>query len=244
MRAETAPAADFWDDAACLGVDPDLFYPERGQSTKDAKAVCSSCAVRAECLDYALATNQKFGIWGGTSERERRRIKKARRQRLSLVKEEPMTIGTVPGSDLEVESGPATNGHALTPNSPATARTFAARSCGTCGESFVPVSPNQRYCSMVCRPSKTAASTQATCRSCGKTFESRSGARYCSRKCTMAADEQPAAAAAAPARAPAIPEDRDPPWLAAFLAICRSGEILEITVVTRSVTHTMKATPR
>jgi WhiB family redox-sensing transcriptional regulator len=64
--------------ANCLGVDPDLFFPERGASTKEAKAVCRGCQVREQCLEYALANGEKFGIWGGLSERERRRIRRQR----------------------------------------------------------------------------------------------------------------------------------------------------------------------
>ena len=64
--------------ANCLGVDPDLFFPERGVSTREAKAVCQGCVVRKECLEYALVNGEKFGIWGGMSERERRRIRRAR----------------------------------------------------------------------------------------------------------------------------------------------------------------------
>jgi WhiB family redox-sensing transcriptional regulator len=63
----------------CAGLDPDLFFPERGQSCAEAKAICVSCAVRSECLEYALAKPEKFGIWGGLSERERRRIRRRRR---------------------------------------------------------------------------------------------------------------------------------------------------------------------
>ena len=68
-----------WQDAAnCLGVDPDLFFPERGASTREAKEVCRGCVVREDCLEYALANGEKFGIWGGMSERERRRIRRQR----------------------------------------------------------------------------------------------------------------------------------------------------------------------
>ena len=66
------------EEANCLGVDPDLFFPERGASTREAKAVCRSCEVRSECLEYALAHGEKFGIWGGLSERERRRVRRQR----------------------------------------------------------------------------------------------------------------------------------------------------------------------
>ena len=62
----------------CLGVDPDLFFPERGASTREAKEVCRGCVVREDCLEFALANGEKFGIWGGMSERERRRIRRQR----------------------------------------------------------------------------------------------------------------------------------------------------------------------
>ena len=65
-------------EANCLGVDPDLFFPERGASTKEAKAVCKGCVVREDCLEFALQNGEKFGIWGGLSERERRRIRRQR----------------------------------------------------------------------------------------------------------------------------------------------------------------------
>ena len=73
------PEAPSWQDFAnCLGVDPDLFFPERGASTWEAKEVCRGCVVRGECLEFALANGEKFGIWGGMSERERRRIRRQR----------------------------------------------------------------------------------------------------------------------------------------------------------------------
>jgi len=68
-----------WQEYAnCLGVDPDLFFPERGASTREAKAVCNGCVVRDDCLDYALTNGEKFGVWGGMSERQRRRIRSQR----------------------------------------------------------------------------------------------------------------------------------------------------------------------
>ena len=70
-----------WQDQAnCLGVDPDLFFPERGASTREAKEVCKGCVVRGDFLEYALANGEKFGIWGGLSERERRRLRRQRAQ--------------------------------------------------------------------------------------------------------------------------------------------------------------------
>ena len=66
-----------WQERAlCAQTDPEAFFPEKGGSTREAKRVCMACEVRAECLDYALAHDERFGIWGGLSERERRRVKK------------------------------------------------------------------------------------------------------------------------------------------------------------------------
>jgi len=65
-----------WQQSAnCLGVDPDLFFPVRGGSTREAKEVCRGCVVRQECLQYALDNSERFGIWGGLSERERRGLR-------------------------------------------------------------------------------------------------------------------------------------------------------------------------
>jgi len=64
------------DQALCAQTDPEAFYPEKGGSTREAKRVCRSCEVRAECLEYALDHHERFGIWGGMSERERRRLER------------------------------------------------------------------------------------------------------------------------------------------------------------------------
>lgn len=63
-------------DALCAQTDPEAFFPEKGGSTRDAKRVCSECPVREACLDYAMENDERFGIWGGLSERERRRLRK------------------------------------------------------------------------------------------------------------------------------------------------------------------------
>jgi WhiB family redox-sensing transcriptional regulator len=62
--------------AKCLQAEPDTFFPEKGGSTREAKRICMLCDVREECLSYALANDERFGIWGGLSERERRRLKR------------------------------------------------------------------------------------------------------------------------------------------------------------------------
>ena len=53
------------EEANCKGADADLFFPERGASTRKAKAICRACTVQDECLEYAVEQSEKFGIWGG-----------------------------------------------------------------------------------------------------------------------------------------------------------------------------------
>lgn len=66
-----------WDEhAGCKGQGPDLWFPKRGESTLKAKAICALCPVRPACLVYALEKGEKFGIWGGKSERERREMRR------------------------------------------------------------------------------------------------------------------------------------------------------------------------
>jgi WhiB family redox-sensing transcriptional regulator len=63
-------------DSLCAQTDPEAFFPEKGGSTRDAKKICGSCEVRMHCLEYALENDERFGIWGGLSERERRKLRK------------------------------------------------------------------------------------------------------------------------------------------------------------------------
>jgi WhiB family redox-sensing transcriptional regulator len=71
------PEDDLWQEKAlCAQTDPEAFFPEKGGSTREAKRICLGCEVRDACLDYALAHDERFGIWGGLSERERRRLKR------------------------------------------------------------------------------------------------------------------------------------------------------------------------
>jgi WhiB family redox-sensing transcriptional regulator len=64
-------------DGLCAQVDPERFFPEKGGSTREAKRICGSCPVREKCLAYAVENGERFGIWGGASERERRKLIKA-----------------------------------------------------------------------------------------------------------------------------------------------------------------------
>jgi WhiB family transcriptional regulator, redox-sensing transcriptional regulator len=74
---EEAGEQDWQERALCAQTDPEAFFPEKGGSTREAKRICGGCEVRAECLEYALANDERFGIWGGLSERERRRLRRA-----------------------------------------------------------------------------------------------------------------------------------------------------------------------
>lgn len=65
---------------ACLGLDPQIFYPETDDEAQPAKDVCAECAVQTACLEYALTRREKDGIWGGCTERDRRRIIRQRRR--------------------------------------------------------------------------------------------------------------------------------------------------------------------
>ena len=64
------------EQALCAQTDPEAFFPEKGGSTREAKRICVGCEVKGECLEYALLQDERFGIWGGLSERERRRLKR------------------------------------------------------------------------------------------------------------------------------------------------------------------------
>tara|TARA_R100000278_G_C5361113_1_gene125411 strand:+ start:260 stop:565 length:306 start_codon:yes stop_codon:yes gene_type:complete len=100
---------DVWDrelnswknKGACVGVEQDIFFPERGSSTRLAKAVCRRCEVQEECLEYAVNNGEKFGIWGGLSERERRAIRKKRGIVLKKKPYTPVAMGR-PFKDKQV----------------------------------------------------------------------------------------------------------------------------------------------
>ena len=151
----------FFELGSCRGLDPELFHPERGGSTTDAKAVCGSCRVRVPCLEWALATRQPQGIWGGTSERERRRI----RRRLAAGEPVPQldpewvpTLGSVPlippppeelTMDLAVaDTPPLAEINGSRPIDPITGKPTDA--CVNCGRRYTPVKSDQRFCRKEC----------------------------------------------------------------------------------------------
>lgn len=79
-RDDDADAPSWRDLGACRGLDPGVFYPETDEDAEMAKAVCNECDVRLTCLEHALSHREKQGVWGGASERERRRIIRQRRR--------------------------------------------------------------------------------------------------------------------------------------------------------------------
>jgi WhiB family redox-sensing transcriptional regulator len=80
--------ARHWRDrAVCRGLDTELFFPGQGEPVEEAKAICANCAVQAACANYAVSSGQRFGIWGGQTERDRRRLR-ARRRAATGVDEE------------------------------------------------------------------------------------------------------------------------------------------------------------
>lgn len=79
------PQPDWMEHAACIDADPALFFPSSGQPSAPAKAICRTCPVRFECLEYALVhetTSKGHGVWGGTTGQERDRIRRRRAQGL------------------------------------------------------------------------------------------------------------------------------------------------------------------
>ncbi|MEB3023458.1 WhiB family transcriptional regulator [Mycolicibacter sp. MYC098] len=76
LTALAEQAADRWQEqSSCKEADPEMFFPEKGGATSAAKRICKSCPVKRECLQHALDHDERFGIWGGLSERERRKLK-------------------------------------------------------------------------------------------------------------------------------------------------------------------------
>jgi WhiB family redox-sensing transcriptional regulator len=63
-----------WQDRAnCIGTDPEVFFPKIGKRSEEAQEVCSHCPVTAQCLEYAIAHNDRYGVWGGLSEADRKK---------------------------------------------------------------------------------------------------------------------------------------------------------------------------
>lgn len=103
MRLELDYQA-WMDDALCAQVGAGPFFPEKGESARAAKRICAGCPVREACLQYALGDNILEGVWGGTTEKDRRQLK-------PRPKHGP--ICTVDGCDNEHHSHGLCNKHAI-----------------------------------------------------------------------------------------------------------------------------------
>ena len=66
--------------ARCKGIDPEVFYPVSDEDADEAKSICGECPVRLQCLEYAIVARERDGVWGGATEKERRRIIRQRRK--------------------------------------------------------------------------------------------------------------------------------------------------------------------
>jgi WhiB family redox-sensing transcriptional regulator len=118
MTVRVAPS--WTEQAACRGLDPELFFPHG--ASQEARRVCARCPVRVDCLDYAVAHRERYGIWGGRSERERRRL------------------------------GSRSAGRPRRSTAPAPLAADGRPTCEECGGSFTPTLRRpQRFCSGICR---------------------------------------------------------------------------------------------
>jgi WhiB family redox-sensing transcriptional regulator len=70
----------WWDLGACRGLEASIFYPDDDVEADVAKSVCAQCGVRSACLEYAISHRERAGVWGGATERDRRRIIRQRRR--------------------------------------------------------------------------------------------------------------------------------------------------------------------
>lgn len=142
----------FWAAGACRELPPEWFHPGRGESTRDAKAVCATCPVRPECFEWAVTRPEKFGIWGGTSERERRRI---RRDRGLVDPADPDSLIIEPEEEPTVDLTIADPSAPTPTNGSVPGR--SKRPCEECGDPYYPVRTDQRFCSKVCRKARAKA---------------------------------------------------------------------------------------
>lgn len=80
MALQSSTPTGWRSQARCRGLDPEIFHPDEDEDASEAKAICAVCPVREACLEYAIATREKLGVWGGLDARERRRLIRQRRR--------------------------------------------------------------------------------------------------------------------------------------------------------------------
>ena len=76
----SGPEISWRQRGACHGLDPSIFFPDPEENAEEAKSICAICSVRISCLEHALSSREKDGVWGGTTDKERRRIIRQRRR--------------------------------------------------------------------------------------------------------------------------------------------------------------------
>lgn len=81
--------------ALCAQTDPEIFFPEKGGSVRLAIDICNECEVRLECLEWALTNNEKYGIWGGMTAKDRERLKKQRGVKGTRQVRKPITVSNI-----------------------------------------------------------------------------------------------------------------------------------------------------
>jgi WhiB family redox-sensing transcriptional regulator len=79
-QPNSTPSLSWRQHASCRGLDALVFYPTSEEATEEAKAICAECPVREPCLEYAITNRERDGVWGGATERERRRMVRQRRK--------------------------------------------------------------------------------------------------------------------------------------------------------------------
>lgn len=97
MIVKIKSPSEWLERARCRGMNPDIFHPTRGQPTKPATDICYLCPVRVECAEYAIAHSIKQGIWGGFSEHNRRKIRRAR----LIARKKGLVKGSRASTDIE-----------------------------------------------------------------------------------------------------------------------------------------------
>lgn len=107
IREHDWDSDDWRERSLCRETSPELFFPigttgDAVEQIEAARAVCAQCLARPECLEFALSTNQEAGVWGGTTEEERRRIRRSRR---AATRQADRVADRVEGVSLDTVSG-------------------------------------------------------------------------------------------------------------------------------------------
>lgn len=184
MTLQLVEPAGWHLEALCAEIGGDAWFPEKGESCNAAKRICQDCPVRAECLQYSLDNDERFGVWGGLSERERRRLRSGD---LTVLTDHALWRCQVCGAQLNMRGrvcSAACRHHLQVRERP-------TRSCLECEAPIAEKSLQFKYCSTQCRqraydrkrPYRGSTKRAMTCKHCGNGFQGTKGARYCSVEC-------------------------------------------------------------